>query len=254
MRRAARSAIERSNARRRLSQPPRTRGTRSVQAAATSLAVSRSSSSCSTVSTSFSSHGLHVDAEIPALVRLEGERVGHRVAVEPARTSRRRAACRDLRAGRRSRPGRRSSSCDARRGRRQRLRELGVAEREVVELHGDDVREVGLRLECERRGRGGSVLSLRSVILLLHPRPDEALAGDRDRVPRQAPVRQFRCADRRPPGSARPVPTRGGEASSRRPGARAATGIACRARRTRSSPRRCRRGRRRCRTSILRGS
>ena len=50
MRSAARSAIERSNARRRLSQPPRTRGTRSVQAATTSPSVSRSSSRCSTES------------------------------------------------------------------------------------------------------------------------------------------------------------------------------------------------------------
>ena len=48
IRRAARSAIDRSNARRRLSQPPRTRGTRSVHAATTSPSVSRSSLRCST--------------------------------------------------------------------------------------------------------------------------------------------------------------------------------------------------------------
>ncbi len=54
MRSAAKSAIERSKARRRLSQPPRTRGTRSVHAATTSPSVSRSSVRCSASSASVS--------------------------------------------------------------------------------------------------------------------------------------------------------------------------------------------------------
>jgi hypothetical protein len=92
---------------------------------------------------------MDVHAEIPALVRLEPQRVGHRVAVEAAGLREHelrsevalRIDDRDLAA---------LLVVGRRRGRRQRLRELGVAEREVVQLHGDDVREVRLGLERNR--------------------------------------------------------------------------------------------------------
>ena len=118
----------------------------------------------------------HLDGEIPVLVRLEREREGHRVTVEAAwlREDEPRAQIaariddRDLVpflvVGRR-------------RGRWERPRQLRVAEREVVELHGDDVREVGLGLE-----RDVDLEALRALVaqrdLLLHARADEALARD----------------------------------------------------------------------------
>ena len=115
MRSAARSPIERSNERRRLSHPPRTRGTRSVQAATTSLALSRSSSSCSNVSSSSSSHGR---ASTVTSQRSCGSSATPKVIALPrgAPAWRRRAACRGRRAGRRSRAGgpcRRASSARA---------------------------------------------------------------------------------------------------------------------------------------------
>ena len=68
-----------------------------------------------------------------------------------------------------------------RRRRRQRPRRLGVAEREVVLLDGDDVREVGADLELElERERLGALVAEDQVIL--HPLADEALARDRERV------------------------------------------------------------------------
>ena len=69
--------------------------------------------------------------------------------------------------------------------RRQRPRRLGVTEREVVLLDRDDVREVGADLELElERERLGALVAQDQVIL--HPLADEALAGDRERVLREA--------------------------------------------------------------------
>ena len=126
--------------------------------------------------------GPDVDAEIPGLVRLERERVGHGVPVESATLRED-----ELRSEVAARIDDRNLPpllvVRRRRGRRKRLRELRVAEREVVQLHRDDVREVRLGLECDvDLERLGALVAERDP--LLHPRPDEALARDRDRVPR----------------------------------------------------------------------
>ena len=67
------------------------------------------------------------------------------------------------------------------RGRRQRTGVQRVAEREVVLLDGDDVREVGADLELElERDRLGALVADGDVVL--HPVADEALAHDREHV------------------------------------------------------------------------
>ena len=193
MRSAARSAIERSNARRRLSQPPRTRGTRSVQAATTSPSVSRSSLRCSASSASVSgssegttstvrsqrSWGSSESSNVapPSWIRPCCERT-IRVLRSPARVH-----DQDLAA---------AFVVGRRRGRREVRRILGIAEREVVELDGDDVREVRGELE-----RDLEIEPVHALVAdrdpLLHARADEALPGDRERVLRK-PV-QARVAE-----------------------------------------------------------
>jgi hypothetical protein len=66
-------------------------------------------------------------------------------------------------------------------GRRQRSRVQRVAEREVVLLHRDDVREVGADEQLDGEGDGlGALVPHRDVVL--HADADEALAHDREHV------------------------------------------------------------------------
>ena len=129
----------------------------------------------------------------------------------------------------------------------------GMAEREVVFLDRDDVREVRADLEPELEGDrlersrcagpdGPACLRRRS-----------ARARSRSRPAPGGPARPG-CAGRRRPSSTRPSRTRAGAAASRRSGFRAGRGSACPRRRGRSCGRRGRRSRRRCRRSIPRGS
>ena len=127
-----------------------------------------------------------VDRELPALVRLERER---------------RTSC----ALPSSRPGFEKTSCVPRSPRGSTIESWrpclvvgspapaaaaacarsGIAEREVVQLHRDDVREVGLGLERDLDLEPlGALVPERDP--LLHARADEPLAGDRERVARQA--------------------------------------------------------------------
>ena len=98
-----------------------------------------------------------------------------------------------LRARRRSRGRRTGTGCPRRRtrastGGRQRLGRLRVAEREVVVLDGEDVREVGAEAERElERDRLHGVVLHAEVIL--HSHADEALARDREHVRRQLRAR-----------------------------------------------------------------
>ena len=137
----------------------------------------------------------HVDAEIPALVRIERERVGHRRCRRGVpgfeKTSRVPRSPR----GSTIETWRRFLVVGRRCGRRQRLRVLGVAEREVVELHRDDVREVGLGLERDRRARAARALSLRSEIRSCIPVPTKRSRAieiaSRGRPPVRGPVAEI---------------------------------------------------------------
>ena len=172
----------------------------------------------------------HVDAHAPALVRLERERERHRVPIEPARFREDEPSAqiapriddRDLAS---------PFVVRDRRRRRKLQRELGVAEREVVMLHGDDVREVcfGLERDVDLEPLGALVAERDA---LLHSGADEALARDRDgvtwkavrgAVPEVEPGPESARRDRTRGGAERVPPTRA---------ARAVRGSVCRARRS----------------------
>ncbi len=73
--------------------------------------------------------------------------------------------------------------------RRKGRRVLGISEREVVLLHGDDVREVGAELEGELE-----LEPIHALVAdrdpLLEPGSDEPAAGDRERVARKSVQRR----------------------------------------------------------------
>ena len=128
--------------------------------------------------------GMDHDVQLPALVRLEREVERDRAPVDP-----RGVRQRDTRAevAGRCLEHQLAPLLVVRRGRRRRQWQgvLGVPEREVVELDGDDVREVGLELQRELE------LELLHALVphgdpLPHAGRDEALAGDGEGVVRQA--------------------------------------------------------------------
>ena len=122
-----------------------------------------------------------VEPEAPALPRRERDRVAHVRAVGRAALGqdhlRARAA---VTVGREDELVAALVEADGR-GRRERTGVQRVAEREVVLLDGDDVREVGLDHELElERDRLGALVADGDVVL--HPFADEALAHDREHV------------------------------------------------------------------------
>ena len=89
-----------------------------------------------------------------------------------------------------------------------------VAEREVVLLDADDVREVASRSPARGRSETGSVRLVADDHMVLHAVADEAVSRDRERVLRQA-RRRAGCGGRTRPRSTRPCPTRAGAAARR---------------------------------------
>ena len=211
MRSAARSLTERRNAWLSVSQLAFTCGTLEVPggervADVRELLAERRAGRCGRARTVEQ----HLDHELPPL------------AARRARPSRRRSSrswrpgcenstCVRVVAVGEARASRRSSQAAGGR-RRQRLRVLGVAEREVVLLDREDVREVAA--ELERRPRSAASPSTRCGSRSAPAASRRRSASARSRA-RPAAARPAGCGGRRRPRSTRPGPTRAAAAAGR---------------------------------------